>query len=77
MVGSPAEYIYPAVFRVFFIDDLEVEFIEEFWLLYLSLVELFEGGEIGEVFVIYIYFHLIFGFIEVRFLFFKWFDDSY
>ncbi len=30
MIGSPAEYIYLAVFKTLFVDDLEIEFIEEF-----------------------------------------------
>ncbi len=77
MVGFPVKRIYTAVFRAFSIDDLEVEFVEEFWPLYLSLVEVFESGEISEVFVVYIYFHLVFGPIEVRFPFFEWFNDGY
>ncbi len=77
IVGSPIERIYSAVFWALPIDDLEVEFIEELWLLYLSLVEIFGDGEIYEVLEVYINLHLMFGSVEVKSLFFKRFDDSY
>jgi len=77
MVGSPIKYIYSAVFKAFLIDDLEVEFIEEFWLLYLLLVEIFEDGEVYKVFIISVNLHLMFDTVKIRLLFFEWFDDDY
>ncbi len=77
MVGFPIEYICSVIFRTFFIDDLEVEFIEEFWSLYLSLVEIFRDSEINEVFVVYINFYLMFSSIKVKFLLFEWFDINH
>ncbi len=77
MVGFSIEYIYSVVFKAFLIDNLKVEFIEEFWSLYLSLIKILRGSEIYKVFIICINLHLIFGFIKVKLLFFEWFDDSY
>ncbi len=77
MVGFSVEYICTAVLKAFPIDDLEVEFIEEFWPLYLSLIEIFRGSEIYEVFIIYVYLHLIFSSIEVKLSFFKWFNNNH
>ncbi len=71
MVRSPIEYIYSAVLKAFFIDDLEVEFIKEFLLLYLSLIKVFKDDEIYKVLMICINLHLIFSSVEVDFPFFK------
>ncbi len=77
MVGFPVEYIYTAVLRALSIDDLEIEFTEEFWLLYLLSVEFLRSNKIYKIFMIYIYFHLVLGPVEVGFPFFKWFNNSY
>ena len=77
MVGSLVEYIYSAVFKTFFINDLKIEFIKEFWPSYLSSVEFFGDGKIYEVLIVYINFHLVFGFVKVKLSFFEWFDDGY
>ncbi len=77
MVGSPAEYICLAVLRAFPIDDLKVEFIKEFWLLYLLLIKILRDNEIYKVFIIYINFYLVFDSVKIRLPFFEWFDDNY
>jgi hypothetical protein len=77
MVGSPTKRIYSAVFWAFPIDDLEVEFTEELWPLYLSLVEIFEDDEVYKVLIVYINLHLVSSSVEVKSPFFKWLDDSH
>ncbi len=77
MVESSIEYIYPVILKALFIDDLEVKFTKEFWLLYLLLVEIFRNSKIYKVLIICINFYLVFDSVKIKFLFFKWFDDNY